>query len=153
MAANGIDTIQISNYVKVLVGLTPIPTTTLEEVQSVGEITDEATVVDIPSYGSQYLKKVVGSKNAGPVEIVVNLNPDSITAPQQKLLRDAYKNDTKIYFTIQMLNSAGDAGDEITFEGFVASASISNEFDAVRTQTFSVAIDGAVSPISAIDFI
>lgn len=153
MATNGIDSIQMGNYTKVLVGLTASPTAELEDLSSVGDIADEATVVDVPAYGSKYLKKLVGSHNAGPIEIVVNLNPDSIAAPQQKLMREAYLNDTKVYVVVQMLDSNGTAGDFVEFAGYVTSGSISNEFDAVRTQTFSVAVDGPVSAIAPMNFV
>lgn len=142
-----ISDIQVSNYVKVL-----IDGSELEEVQSVGEITDEATIIDVPSYGSQYLRKVVGSKNAGSLEIVVNIIPDATAAPIQQALRDAYASGVSVAVQVQMLNEAGDAGDEVTFNGLVSSASITNEFDSVRTQTFNIAIDGAVSEPTSITF-
>ena len=152
MATNGINTIEMGNNVKVLVGTSTNPTDELEHINSVGDITDEATIVDVQVYGEQYLQKLIGSKNAGPIDIIVNFNPDALAAPVQKTMRDAYTNNTPLYFRIQMLNATGDAGDEVTFTGRVGSASISQEFDAVRTQNFNIAIDGAVSTPSAIDF-
>lgn len=152
MAQNGIDSIQISNFVKVLASNLAGPVTEVEEIQSVGELTDEATIVDVPAYGSSYMKKLVGSKSAGPMEIVCSLVPDSTVAPVQQSLRDAYTDGTEMFFTVQMLNATSDAGDEVSFKGFVTSATVSNDFDAVRTQTFSIAVNGALSAMTAMDF-
>jgi hypothetical protein len=152
MAVNGIDTISIASYVEVLVDVASTPTIPVEDVQSIGEISDEATIVDVSAYGQQYLRKLVGSKSAGPMEIVVNAIFDVVVAPQQQMLRDAYRDGTSLFFTVEMKNAAGDAGDFVSFQGLVASASISNEFDGIRSQTFSIVISGAVSDVAPIDF-
>ena len=152
----GILDITVANYLEVFVStdLTASPPSApayalLENVQSVGEMTDESTIIDIPAYGSRYLSKVVGSANAGPIELVVSLDP---TAAIQILMRQAYEANTKLTFEVRMGNSASTVGttyDSVEFVGYVASATIANEFDAIRTQTFSIAVDGALGTLTA----
>lgn len=117
----------------------------LESVSSIGELTDEKTVIDVTEYGAEYLRKLIGTASAGPLEVVVNTNPDTTAAPQQARMLALYKSGARNKFRIVMnANSTGTDGDFIEFTGLVASKSQSNEFDAARTTTFSIAIDGAL---------
>jgi len=110
-------------------------------VQSVGDISDEATITDVSCYGQKYLRKLVGSANASAIEVVVNYNPSDL---QQIELFAAYNDSTAIAVAIIMNESApsvvtGDQveGTHIIFSALVASASVSNAFDETRTVTFS----------------
>lgn len=146
--------ISVSNFTTLLYStaddVTPA-SDALTEVQSIGELTDEKTIIDVQQYGKKYLRKLSGTANAGPIEVIVNLNPSDST---HAALISAYDNDTPLYFWLVMHTPAGygvgSVGDYVSFKGFVASKSISNEFDSARTMTFSIAIDGAVSPLTPI---
>jgi len=115
-------------------------------VQSIGELSDEKTVIDVQEYGVTYLRKLVGTANAGPIDIVVNFDP---TDTSHMYLLASYKSGSSETFRLVMNNADASAGNYVEFTGFVASKTQGNEFDAARTVTFSIAIDGAVGDITA----
>lgn len=123
----------------------------LTEVQSIGELTDEKTIIDVQQYGQKYLRKLTGTSNAGPIEFVVNLKP---TDSSHQAFISAYDSGTTLYFWLIMHTplgyGTGAVGDYVAFKGFVGSKTVSNEFDAARTMTFSIAIDGAVGALTAL---
>lgn len=119
--------------------------TPLTNVQSVGELTDEKNIIDVQEYGATYLRKLVGTANAGPVDVIVNFDPSDAT---HQYMLNSYKNGTAEQFRLVMNNAAGDAGNYVEFNGFVASKSQGNEFDSARTLTFSIAIDGALGDVT-----
>ena len=139
----GLLDISLGNFTEVrfgpaTAGVTPVlPTTyTLGDVQTVGDISDEATIVDVQAYGQKYLKKLVGSANAAAIEVVCNYDPSD--ASQTDLLT-AYSDSTKRNVAIVMLeNDTGNNGTYNAFEVLVASSSVSNSFDETRTITFSL---------------
>lgn len=124
-------------------GTTWVPVTNM---QSIGEISDEKTVIDVQEYGVNYLRKMVGTSNAGAVECVVNFDPTDAT---HIYLLASYAAGTAEEFRIVMNNADASAGNYIQFNGFVASKSVGNEFDSARTVTFSIAIDGALGALTA----
>ena len=119
---------------------------TITNVQSLGELSDEKTIIDVQEYGAAYLRKLVGTANAGPMDVTVNFDPSD---PTHIFLLNSYKNGTQEQMRLVMNNADGSAGNFVEFYGFVASKSQGNEFDAARTMTFSIAIDGALGDITA----
>ena len=142
----GLLDISLGNFTEVRFGPAvgaPIPVLptaiTLGDVMSVGDISDEATIVDVQAYGQKYLKKLVGSANAAAIEIVCNYDPTD--AGQIDLLA-AYNSSTQRAIGIVMKAedasfSAADGTYNI-FDALIASASVTNSFDETRTITFSV---------------
>ena len=124
----------------------------LADVQSIGDVGDEATIVDVPEFNRKYLRKLVGSANAGPMEVVCNLVPDlGQTESSFEQMEDAYTNGTRCAVVVELLeDDAGTNGDKFSFNALVASKTLSTGFDTVRTVTWSLAIDGAVSAMTAI---
>lgn len=141
----GLDDISVANYTNLSYGAQGSEVK-ITEIQSIGELTDEKTIIDVQEYGAAYLRKLVGTANAGPLEIVVNLDPSDAT---HQYLLNSYKNGTSERFTLELTNAAGDKGDTVVFNGFLGSKSIGNDFDSARTVTFSIAIDGAVGDLTA----
>ena len=146
----GLTDISLGNYTKISYG--PAGTAfaslgNLPDVQSVGELTDEATIVDVQAYGQKYLKKLVGSANASAIEVVVNYNPSE--AGQIDLLA-AYNSSTQRSIALVMDEDAtGTNGTYNQFDALVASATVSNSFDETRTMTFSlVPVNGLGSYVS-----
>lgn len=108
----------------------------VDDVQSIGELTDEATIVDVQAYGQKYLKKLVGSSNASAIEVVCNYDPSDTN---QQALLNAYTNATNIKIALVMLaDNTGTKGTYNMFDSLVASATVSNSFDETRTITFSI---------------
>lgn len=142
----GLDDISVSNFTVVQYttdsGTTWVPVT---NVQSVGELGDEKNIIDVQEYGATYLRKLVGTANAGPVDVVVNFDPSDTT---HQYLLTSYKTGAKETFRLVMNNADASKGNYVEFDGFVASKSQSNEFDSARTLTFSLAIDGALGDLT-----
>ena len=143
----GLDDISVANFTVVQyttdAGTTWVPVT---NVQSVGELSDEKNIIDVQEYGATYLRKLVGTANAGPVDVVVNFDPSDAT---HQYLLTSYKNGAKETFRLVMNNADASKGNYVEFDGFVASKSQGNEFDSARTLTFSLAIDGALGDVTA----
>ena len=139
----GLSDISLGNFTRILYGQASVaaPTSVLGDVQSIGDITDEATIVDVPAYAQKYLKKLVGSANASAIEVVCNYDPSD--AGQIDLFA-AYNASAARMIRIEMgidATFAGDATSHVTgieFDCLVASASVSNSFDETRTVTFSL---------------
>lgn len=142
----GLDDISVANYTVIQYttdsGTTYIPVT---NVQSIGELSDEKSIIDVQEYGVNYLRKLVGSSNAGALDIVVNLDPSDVT---HLYLLQSYKLGRSESFRLVMNNASADKGNYVDFNGFVASKSQGNEFDSSRTLTFSIAIDGALGDLT-----
>ena len=143
-SGTGLSDISLGNFTEIRVGdIADIfsALTILEDVQSVGDLQDEATIIDVNAYGQKYMKKLVGSANASALEVVCNFNP---SAPVQTALLDAYTNTTPKVIAIAMFEATTGVGgteSEGTFNMFpclVASASVANSFDETRTITFSL---------------
>lgn len=151
----GLTDISLGNFTNVLYGAVNAYTQStlrlLGDVQTVGDIADEATIIDVQAYGQKYLKKLVGSANSSAIEVVCNYDPSD--AGQTDLLL-AYNTSTQRSIGIMM--NVGEPADpaapfavdghHIVFNALVASASITNSFDETRTITFSIVpVGGAVN--------
>ncbi len=139
----GLDDITLGNFTKVFVGevgQTHVDMSELEEVQSVGDISDEATIVDVQKYGQKYLRKLVGSANASAIDVVCNYVSNSTTEGiVQKELLTAYTSSTPKQVIVSMLEDAsGTNGVYVSIPVLVASATVSNSFDETRTVTYSL---------------
>ena len=143
-SGTGLADISLGNFTEIRIGDIADTFTELDvlgDVQSVGELTDEATIVDVNAYGQKYMKKLVGSANASAVEVVCNYNPSDLI---QIELLDAYTNSTPKNVALVMFESdTGNAGTEAEgtynmFKCLVASASLANSFDETRTITYSL---------------
>lgn len=143
----GLDDITVSNYTVLQYseddGTTWVD---IKDVQSIGELADEKSIIDVQAYGESYLRKLVGTANAGPMDLVVNFNPTEVT---HQYLLNSYKNGDQELMRLVMYNNASKTkGNFVEFNSFVGSKSQGNEFDAARTLTFSIAIDGALGDVT-----
>ncbi len=118
--------------------------TRVTNLQSIGEFGDEASIIEVSEYGSKYKRKLVGSASAGPLELTVNFNPFDASFI---LLESLYTSGKSTAVKLEMKNSDSSETSSIMFTALVASKTISNEFDGVRTATFTLAIDGGTSPV------
>ena len=143
-SGTGLADISLGNFTEVRVGEVNDAFTALSilgDVQSIGELTDEATIVDVNAYGQKYLKKLVGSANASAIEVVCNYNPaDTI---QEELLTAYTSSVPKSIALVMFEADTGALGDDAegTYNQFpclIASATLSNSFDETRTMTFSL---------------
>lgn len=142
----GLDDISVGNFTELHYSLDNGTTyNPVENVQSLGAIPDEKNIIDVPEYNVNYMRKLTGSANAGPVEVTTNLHVGDASF---NVLQAAYKDNTRIDWKIIYKDQEGGTkSEEITFKGQVASKSIGSEFDSVRTVTWSITIDGGVSDL------
>ena len=123
------------------------------DVQTVGDISDEATIVDVQAYGQKYLKKLVGSANASAIEVVCNYDP---TDAGQIDLLSAYDTTTQRAIGVVMKENDGDFDADTTngtfnvFNALIASASVANSFDETRTITFSIVPANGIGDYTAL---
>lgn len=144
----GLSDISVGNFTTI--EYSPVAANTyteVENVQQIGNIPDEKNIIDVPQYNVTYMRKLTGSANAGPVEVVCNMHVGDATFAA---LEAAYKNNTKFDWKITYRDAEGGSTEEtILFTGQIASKSLSSEFDAVRTVTWAVTIDGAVGDVTS----
>jgi len=144
----GLTDITISNYT--VLQYTPDAGTTwvdITNVNSIGDLADQKTVVDVQEYGATYLRKLVGTANAGTVDITVNFSPADAS---HTYLLASYQAGSAETFRLVMYNTAAKTlGNYIQFNGFVGTKTLSNAFDAARTVVFSIAVDGALGSLTA----
>lgn len=142
----GLDDISVSNFTVVEYttdgGTNWLPIT---NVNAIGDLSDEKNIIDVQEYGATYLRKLVGTANAGPMDITVNFKPDDTS---HIYLLASYKAGRQEQMRLVMYNADQSAGDFVEFNGFVASKSQGNAFDSARTMVFSIAVDGALGDVT-----
>ena len=119
--------------------------TLIGSLQSVGDITRESNIVDVPVYGEEFQRKLVGSSTVGSIDVVTNTDPSD---EGYVLLSAKAKTKERVNFKVEFQNASKTAGHFITFTGIVASNSMSSSFDETRSTTFSIAVDGATSELT-----
>lgn len=129
--------VTVGNYTTVKIG-----TVEIGEIESIGAINQESTIVQWNQYGAKYSRALVGSATTAPIEITCTYKPDDAG---QEALETARKSEAREEFVVTYHTSAGStAGKSFTFHGYVASRTINSEYDAQRTITYSIAIDGDI---------
>lgn len=113
-------------------------TTEIPEINSQGDLTDEAAEISVPTYNSEYTHTLPGQKTAGAYEVTLNWVPGNSA---HAAMKTAYDNRTKHGFKIAMADGAGGTT-TANFEGYVTAFTISNPVDNVRTATMKISIDG-----------
>lgn len=130
--------VSVGNYCTVMIGSTEVG-----EIESLGGISQDTTIVQFNQYNKKYSRALVGSSSTAPIEITCTYLPSDAG---QTALEEARKSEAREEFSITYHTSAGaTAGKEFTFWGYVASRNISSEYDAQRTVTYSIAIDGDIA--------
>lgn len=130
--------ISVGNYVTMM-----IDSSDIGEIESIGGINQETTIVSFSQFNKKYNRALLGSATTAPIEVVCTYLPSD---SGQAALEAARKSEARSEFVITYHQSAGStAGKSFTFFGYVASRNISSEFDAQRTVTYSIAIDGDIT--------
>lgn len=122
--------------------------TNIENIQSIGELTDESNIIDVPEYNVKYMRKLVGSASAGPIDVTCNLHAGD---GSYKKMEAAYTTGAPLKVELIMTDLSGENGVKVSFNAFIASKSFGNEFDNTRTVTWSFAVDGEVSNITDLE--
>jgi len=120
------------------------PGTAIGEVASIGTLDLSANIIEFNNYGTAYKRKLVGQKDSGTLEIVLNWVADASTQADHASLKARYDDGAKAHFAIIWTDPAGSVAGA-TFEGYVASFALETPVEDVVTATVQVAIDGAVT--------
>lgn len=137
----GLTDISVSNYTKVEYksGSTSKAILNVESFSGLG---GETNIIDVMQFNAKYARRLVGSASASPIEIVCTYNPSDVSFVDLLALQ---KNETKTEFKItQYANAEQKVGSTITVNAFVSSIAYGNEFDAQRTVTWTLAVDGEI---------
>lgn len=118
--------------------------TAVGEVGNIGTLELGANIIEFNAYGEGYKRKLVGQKDSGSLEIMLNWVPDATAQAEQAELKSLFDSGAKGYFAIKWEDPAGGVA-ACTFEGFVAGFSIDQGVEDVVSASVTVAIDGAVT--------
>lgn len=138
----GLTDISVSNYMKF-----EIADVEVTDIESFGGINEESSIIEVKQYNLKFARKLSGSSSVGAIELTCTFNPASAG---YKALADARSTDALSDFTITYYNNAGKTeASSREFKGLVTSYSESGEFDAQRTCTWTIAVDGAMGDLKA----
>lgn len=107
------------------------------ELNTLGDLTDTANVIDVPSFGKAYTRSIAGQKTAGPVDMTLNWHPANT---EHAALYTAYQAGTKLSFKVKIKSGAEET--YIDFAGFLSSFTASLPLDNVVTAAVQIAVDG-----------
>lgn len=128
----------VSNYLEVKIGETVIA-----DIESITGFGQNANIIEFFNYNNKYSRKLIGSASVDPMEMVCTYIPESAS---YKALESARANETKSEIVITLFDSPTKTnGNTLTFNGYVASKSVSTEFDTQRTVSYTIAVDGGVT--------
>ena len=137
----GLTDISVSNYMKL-----EMANAEITDIESYGGLNEETSIVEVKQYNQKFARKLVGSSTVGAVEITCSFNPSTAS---YKALATAKAADTKSAFKVTYYNNASKTNSSTrTFSGIVTSYTESGEFDAQRTCTWTIAIDGALGALT-----
>ena len=109
----------------------------------IGTLSNEATVIDTPTFGEVYRGKLRGQLDGGQLDTQLYWAPRN---PFHQELRRLSESGKEIYVGIKWKNQAGDnAGDSefVYFDSFVSSFGIDTTFDDVAKVSMTLVVDGA----------
>lgn len=112
--------------------------TEVPEINTLGDLSDEAAEISVPTYNSEYTRTLPGQKTASAFEATLNWSPGNSAHAAMKA---AYDGRTKHGFKIEMLDGVGGTF-TAHFEGYVTAFTISNPLDNTRTAAMKISIDG-----------
>lgn len=110
-------------------------------VAEIGNISNEATVIDTPEFGKKFKGKLRGQLDGGSLDAQLYWAPRDAT---HILLRDWAENGTAIHVGIKWKSTASDTSDAeyVYFDSFVSSFGIDTAFDDVAKASATFIVDG-----------
>ncbi|HHG3075758.1 TPA: hypothetical protein ACPVXB_001016 [Vibrio parahaemolyticus] len=134
----GLSDISVSNYLEIKLGDKAIA-----NIESFGGLNEETSLVEVKQYNTKFARKLAASATVGAVELTCSFVPEEAS---YKALMDAKNAESRNQFTVTYFNNASKTESTVrTFTGIVTSYSESGEFDAQRTCTWTIAVDGAIN--------
>ena len=111
-------------------------------VMEIGTLSNEATVIDTPTFGDVYRGKLRGQLDGGQLDAQLYWAPRD---PDHRILRGFSESGVQVYVGIKWKNTTGDTGDSefVYFDSFVSSFGIDTTFDDVAKVSMTLVVDGA----------
>jgi hypothetical protein len=111
-------------------------------VSEIGTISNEANIIETPTFGDKFKGKLRGQLDAGTLDASVYWAPRD---PMHILLRELATNGDAVSFGIKWKTDADGTDTEyVVFDGYVSSFGIDSTFDDVAKASTTLVIDGAL---------
>ncbi len=115
----------------------------IPNVMEVGSLSNEATVIDTPTFGEAFKGKLRGQLDAGQLDAQLYWAPRNAV---HLAMREAATNGTSCSFGIKWKSdAAGTAAEYVVFDGFLSSFGIDTSFDDVAKASSTMIVDGALT--------
>jgi hypothetical protein len=121
-------------------------------VGELGNISNEATIIDTPTFGETYKGKIRGQLDAGQLDATLYWAPqmDSTAGDSLSNVHDDLKtkaeNGTHVTFGIKWADDAAGTNKQyVAFRAYISSFGIESSFDDVVKASMTIAIDGALN--------
>ena len=123
--------------------------TPVNNLSTLGDLTEEANLVEVNEYCRDIVRTVAGSTTAGSVEVVVNMDPTDAAFVQLEAL---YVSGLENAMKVEMLaigQVTGGIGHFITFGAKVTGHTYLNNFDEVRQVSYTISLQTKLSTLTA----
>jgi hypothetical protein len=115
----------------------------IPNVMEVGSLSNEATVIETPTFGEAFKGKLRGQLDAGQLDAQLYWAPRNST---HLAMREAATNGTACSFGIKWKSdAAGSNAEYVVFDGFLSSFGIDTSFDDVAKASSTMIVDGALT--------
>ncbi|MGF1787095.1 hypothetical protein L4D00_14970 [Photobacterium swingsii] len=136
----GLSDLSASNFMKLT-----IDNVEITDIESWGGLNEETSIIEVKQYNSKSARKLVGSSTVGAVELTCSFNPS--TESYKALAAARAAESVKPFKITYYGNASKTEASSRTFNGIVTSYSESGEFDAQRTVSYTIAVDGALGDL------
>tara|TARA_R110000737_G_scaffold16189_1_gene33312 strand:+ start:2069 stop:2890 length:822 start_codon:yes stop_codon:yes gene_type:complete len=115
----------------------------IPNVMEVGSLSNEATVIETPTFGETFKGKLRGQLDAGQLDAQLYWAPRNST---HLAMRNAATNGTACSFGIKWKSDAtGTNAEYVIFDGFLSSFGIDTSFDDVAKASSTMIVDGGLT--------
>lgn len=123
--------------------------TPVNNLSTLGDLTEEANLIEVNEYCRDIVRTVAGSTTAGSVEVVVNMDPNDAAFVRLEAL---YVSGEENAMKVEMLaigEVTGGTGHFVTFGAKVTGHTYVNSFDEVRQVSYTVSLQTKLSALTA----
>ena len=118
-------------------------TVKIPNVAEIGSISNEASVIETPTFGDAFKGKLRGQLDAGQLDTQLYWAPRNAV---HLAMRNAATNGTACSFGIKWKSdTAGTNTEYVVFDGFLSSFGIDTAFDDVAKASSTLVVDGALT--------
>ena len=115
----------------------------IPNVAEIGSLSNEASVIETPTFGDAFKGKLRGQLDAGQLDAQLYWAPRNST---HLAMRNAATNGTACSFGIKWKSdAAGTDSEHVVFDGFLSSFGIDTAFDDVAKASSTIVVNGALT--------